>query len=150
VAKDEGAEVGSSAAANAIGDPMTTKHERFTKSHHDAMEVHGFDLLAQVEAMLRHVREYNARCSGFAERLERDGRRLRIEGHSTPRASTSHNCAASLKSFGDALTGVEELLSRRARGPAAQSRRQNLRVASRRGLGRASDGVCRKSDSKPD
>jgi len=58
VAKDEGAEVGSSAAANAIGDPMTTKHERFTKSHHDAMEVHGFDLLAQVEAMLRHVREY--------------------------------------------------------------------------------------------
>jgi hypothetical protein len=38
---------------------MTTNDDGgFTKSQHDAMEVHGFDLLAQVEAMLRHVREY--------------------------------------------------------------------------------------------
>jgi phage host-nuclease inhibitor protein Gam len=30
----------------------------FTRREHELMEVHGFDLLAQIEAMLRHVRQY--------------------------------------------------------------------------------------------
>jgi hypothetical protein len=36
----------------------TTDRERPDNDHAQAMEVHGFDLLAQVEAMLRYVRAY--------------------------------------------------------------------------------------------
>ena len=34
------------------------KQPSLTEQDGEAMEIHGFDLLAQVEAMLRHTREY--------------------------------------------------------------------------------------------
>jgi hypothetical protein len=34
------------------------KAHRPSKQQHDLLEVHGFDLLADIEAMLRHARQY--------------------------------------------------------------------------------------------
>ena len=36
----------------------STRRHSFTASDHELLEVHGFDLLAHIEAMLRHVRQH--------------------------------------------------------------------------------------------
>ena len=105
---------------------MATKQGDFTKPQHDAMEVHGFDLLAQVEAMLRHVREYQREVQRLRGIL---GKGQTTTSNRSPFDATREHVTGlrdAWGSFGEVLMELEHLIGQRTRTPDHGSARREL------------------------
>jgi hypothetical protein len=86
---------------------------------HEMMEVHGFDLLAQVEAMLRHVRQYQREVQRLRGTL---GKGQTTTSKRTPLDAVQEHVKRLQSASGTFAETVEAL--RELTGPAEVSRRR--------------------------
>lgn len=85
----------------------------FTREEQEVLEAYGFDLMAQVEAMLRHVREYQRGLQRFRGTLPR------ANATQTPieiMGDHVRSLRGALREFDICLTEVEERVARPEKG----------------------------------
>jgi hypothetical protein len=95
---------------------MLVAMAHLTREQQEALEVYGFDLMAQVEAMLRHIREYQRALQRFRGTLPRQQSN---DPTQTPIAVMSDHVRglrAALQEFNNCLTEVEERTVHREKG----------------------------------
>jgi hypothetical protein len=90
---------------------MAKKPRAFRDDRQEMMEVHGFDLMAQVEAMLRHVRQYQREVQRLRGIL---GKGQTTTSERTPIDAVQEHAMQlrnACKSLSETLDDIEEIMA---------------------------------------